>query len=362
LPNDELSSLVFVDEARTGVSQLNPKIVLHDHLDGGVRPATVVDLAQAAGVPLPTADVEELARWFTITPGMSIEAAWQRFYLVIDVLQTSQALRRVAREAVEDLAADGVVYAELRFAPLGHLAGGLSPDEVMTVVTAGLAEGERATGCAARIIVCGIREDGPSQSIAAAELAVAWKDKGVVGFDLAGNEFEFGADLHAGAFSIARAGGIGVTVHAGEMAGLDSIATALQAAAPTRIGHGLRLIDDCEVVGGRVLSLGPIATRVRDAGLMMEVRVTSNSCLGTPIADHPVRMYRDAGFVVSVNPDDRAITTTTVSREYDLWRDVHGFTSAEFRDINLQAVEAAFCDETTKAKLRALVAAGWSGS
>ena len=327
---------------------MNPKIVLHDHLDGGVRPATVIDLAQAAGVPLPTADVDDLARWFTITPGMSIEAAWQRFYLVIDVLQTSQALHRVASEAVEDLAADGVAYAELRFAPLGHLASGLSPDEVMAAVTAGLAEGELATGCVARAIVCGIREEDPSQAVAAAELAVDWKNRGVVGFDLAGNEFEFGADLHADAFSVARAGGIGITVHAGEMAGSESIATALQAAAPTRIGHGLHLIDDCEVGGGRITSLGPVATRVRDAGLMLEVCVTSNSCLGTPVADHPVRMYRDAGFVVSVNPDDRAITTTTVANEYDLWRSVHGFTSAEFRDINLQAVEAAFCAETTK--------------
>ncbi len=341
---------------------MNPKIVLHDHLDGGVRPSTVVELAAAAGVDLPTTDSEQLGRWFTIVPGMPFADAWQRFYLVIALLQTREALRRVAREAVEDLAADGVAYAELRFAPLSHLSAGLSPDEVVEAVTVGLAEGERATGCVARTIVCGIREDDPVSTVAAAQLAVAWKDRGVVGFDLAGNEFDFAADLHTDAFSIARAGGIGVTVHAGEMAGCESIAVALQAAAPSRIGHGLHLIDDCVVDGGRITSLGPIAAEVRERGLMLEVCLTSNSCLGTPVGDHPVRMYFDAGFVVSVNPDDRAITTTTVSNEYDLWSNVHGFTTAEFRDINLAAVAAAFCDEATKSKLRDLVASGWSNS
>ncbi|MCP4303444.1 MAG: adenosine deaminase [bacterium] len=338
---------------------MNPKIVLHDHLDGGVRSVTVIDLADAAGVGLPANDADELTRWFTIGPGMSIEAAWQRFYLVISVLQTEHALHRVAKEAVEDLATDGVVYAELRFAPLGHLAGGLSADQVMAAVTSGLAEGERATGCVARTIVCGIREDHPSQSVDAAELAVAWKGRGVVGFDLAGNEFEFGADSHAEAFAVARSGGLGVTVHAGEMAGPESIATALTAAHPSRIGHGLHLIDDCEVVDDRIAKLGPVASKVHDAGLMLEVCVTSNSCLGTPVVDHPVRMYRDAGFALSVNPDDRAITTTTVANEYELWRSCHGFTNSEFRDVNLQAVEAAFCDEVTKARLRGVVEAGW---
>lgn len=150
-----------------------------------------------------------------------------------------------------------------------------------------------------------------------------------------------------------------MTVHAGEMAGPASIATALTAAAPSRIGHGLHLIDDCEIVDGRIVMLGPVAARVHEAGLMLEVCVTSNSCLGTPVIDHPVRMYRDAGFVISVNPDDRAITTTSVANEYELWRNTHGFTDAEFREINLQAIEATFCNEETKRRLRDLVAAGW---
>ncbi len=339
---------------------MKPKIILHDHLDGGVRPGTVVDLAHTAGVDLPTSDPEELGHWFTIVPGMAFEEAWQRFRVAIAVLQTPEALHRVAYEAVADLAGDGVVYAELRFAPLSHLADGLSPDDVLEAVTSGLAEGERATGCVARTIVCGLRENDPAQSVAAAELAVAWKDRGVVGFDLAGNEFAFAAGTHKAAFAVARLGGIGVTVHAGEMAGPESIIDSLMAAGPTRIGHGLHLIVDCAVAHGSIVSMGPIARQVHEAGMMLEVCVTSNSCLGTPVAEHPVRMYYDAGFAVSVNPDDRAITTTTVANEYGLWRGVHGFTDAEFREVNLQAVDAAFCDEETRRKLRELVVGGWS--
>lgn len=336
-----------------------PKIVLHDHLDGGVRPQSVVALAGAAGIPLPTADPAALGNWFTITPGMSFEEAWRRFDVVIASLQTATALHRVAREAVEDLAADEVVYAELRFAPLNHVAGGLSPDEVMAAVTTGLAEGERLTGCTARTIVCGIRENSPEESAEAARLAVAWADRGVVGFDLAGNEFDFGADLHQAAFDIARSGGLGITVHAGEMAGLESIAAALDAAHPGRIGHGLHLIDDCMVVDGSIVAQGPVAAAVGASGAVLEVCVTSNSCLGTPVGDHPVRMLYDAGFPVTVNPDDRAITTTTVGREYDLWRSVHGFSSEDFRSVNLAAAGAAFCDAAIRRRLREIVSAGW---
>jgi adenosine deaminase len=290
---------------------------------------------------------------------MPFDQAWQRFHIVIELLQTAESLRRAAREAVEDLAADGVVYGELRFAPLSHLRGGLSPDDVLEAVTTGLAEGEQLTGCVARTIVCGLRENDPEESVAAAELAVAWHGRGVVGFDLAGNEFDFRADAHAAAYAIARSGGVGVTVHAGEMAGPESIAEAIAAAQPTRIGHGLHLIDDCQVEGGRIVGLGDTARAVRQAGLMLEVCVTSNSCLGTPVRSHPVRMYRDAGFRLSVNPDDRAITTTTVAREYELWREIHGFTDQEFAEINADAVSAAFCDDETKARLSRVVAAGW---
>ena len=336
-----------------------PKVVLHDHLDGGVRPQTVIELAAEVDFELPTVDPVELAGWFTITPGMEFGQAWQRFHVAIAVLQSRDALYRMAREAVEDLAADGVVYAELRFAPLNHLGGGLDPDDVLEAVVGGLAEGETTTGCVTRAIVCGLREEDPERSLAAARLAVDWLDRGVVGFDLAGNEFDFGVATHREAFEVARRGGLGITVHAGEMAGVDSIAATLEHVAPDRIGHGLSLIADCEVDGGQVTRLGPVATAIVAQDLMLEVCVTSNSCLGTPKEQHPVRLFHDAGIAVSVNPDDRAITTTTVADEYRLWQRLHGFTNEEFRAINMRALEAAFVDEATKARLRPVIAAGW---
>jgi len=341
------------------INAMRPKIVLHDHLDGGVRPATILELAAEAGLQLPREDLAELTRWFTITPGMPLAEAWQRFYVVIESLQSAASLQRVAHEAVEDLAADGVVYAEFRFAPLSHQQDGLTPDEVLEAVTAGMASGEQATGCVARTIVCGLRENDPAESAAAARLAASWRDRGVVGFDLAGNEVDYPADLHAAAFAIAREAGLGITIHAGEMAGAESIAAALAVAQPTRIGHGLRLIEDCEVVEGRITSLGGVARAIHDDGTMLEVCVTSNSCLGTPVSAHPVRMFHDAGIAVSVNPDDRAITTTTVEREYRLWREIHGFTVAELGQTNLDALDAAFCDEETKSRLRQVVRVGW---
>jgi len=325
-----------------------PKVVLHDHLDGGVRPATVVDLAAGQGVGLPVAEAE-LADWFTLRPGMPFPEAWSRFHLVISLLQDADSLRRVAREAVEDVAADGVVYLETRFGPLSHQRSGLGGDEVMAAVITGLAEGEAATGTVARLIVCGIREDGPALGLEAARLAVAWGDRGVVGYDIAGAEVGCPATDFADAYAVAGEAGLGRTVHAGEMDGIESIASAL-AVQPDRIGHGWRLVDDLD---------GPVAQEVREQGLPLEVCVTSNACLGLPVEQHPVRRLLDAGFVVTVNPDDRAITTTTTSRELGLWAEHHGFTDTELAAAQHAAVAAAFCDVPTQAAVAAKVTAGW---
>jgi len=326
-----------------------PKVVLHDHLDGGVRPGTVVELAAAQGTPLPVADAD-LADWFTLRPGMAFPEAWARFHLVISLLQDAESLQRVAREAVEDVAADGVVYLETRFGPLSHQRAGLGADEVMAAVVTGLAEGEAATGTVARLIVCGIREDGPSLGLEAARLAVAWGDRGVVGYDIAGAEVGRPAAAFAEAYAVAGEAGLGRTVHAGEMDGIDSVASALTVT-PDRIGHGWRLIDDLD---------GPVAREVRERGLPLELCVTSNACLGLPVDQHPVRRLADAGFVVTVNPDDRAITTTTTSRELVLWSEHHGFTDAELASVQDAAVAAAFCDEPTRAAVAVKVTAGWS--
>jgi len=325
-----------------------PKVVLHDHLDGGVRPATVIDLAAERGIDLPVEGEAALAAWLTLRPGMAFPEAWARFHLVISLLQDGAGLQRVAREAVEDVAADGVVYLETRFGPLSHLAGGLTADEVMAAVLAGLAEGSAATGCGARLLVCAIRENGPEEAVAAARLAVAWADRGVVGFDLAGDEVRFPADDYGDAYALAADGGLGRTVHAGEMDGPASVERAL-ALDPERIGHGWRLAEDLDGAGRP----GPVAAAVLERGLPLEVCLSSNACLGQPVGTHPVRRLVEAGFTVTVNPDDRNITTTTTSRELALWAEHHGFTDAELAACQRAALAAAFCDDDTRAAVAA---------
>ncbi len=347
----------------TGVStriELGPLVVLHDHLDGGVRPTTVLELAGAAGIATPTDDPDGLAAWMTLGPDIDLSTAWERFALTISVLQTGRALRRVAREAVEDLAADGVVHAELRFAPLEHTAGGLGPDRVLEAVLAGIADAAD-TGTTATLVVCGLREQDPSRSLEAARLAARWAGAGVVGFDLAGPEPGHPASEHAAAFEVARDAGLGLTVHAGEMDGVHQVADALASCAPDRLGHAWRLIDDCRVVDGRIVALGPVARRVRDRDLPLEVCVTSNACLGLPVGSHPVRLLSEAGFRVTLSPDDRTITTTTTSREYRLVADRLGVGREVLASMAERAAVAAFgLDGTRRRQLVRRVHEGWN--
>ena len=335
-----------------------PKIVLHDHLDGGVRPATVIDLADQVGVEVPCRDLTALMDWFTIRPDMNLEDAFGRFDLVISMMQSEAALRRVAREAVEDLHADGVIHAELRFAPLAHTADGLTGDDVIAAVTAGIGEAD-APNTTATVIVCSLRNYDPSTSSDAARLAAAWADRGVVGFDLAGPEMNSPAAAHAEAFALARDAGLGLTVHAGEMDGVGSLSEAIAALAPDRIGHGWRIIDDCEVRDGRISSLGPTAAEMRDKGTALEICLTSNACLGQPVDTHPAGLLAEAGFRVTLNPDDRSITTTSTSREHDLAARVLGFTSLDLAVTNERAAVAAFVDDDRRAELVATVREGW---
>ena len=334
-----------------------PLVVLHDHLDGGVRPATVLELCRAAGIPTPVDDAVALAEWMTIDPGMAIEEAFSRFDLVTAALQTAGALQRVAREAVEDLAADGVIHAELRFAPLLHTTGGLSPHDVLAAVAAGLDEGEASTGLDARLVVCLMRDQPETVSFEAVDAAIEFGGR-VVAIDVAGIEPGYPAELHATPIARARAAGLGITIHAGEMDGPAQIASAL-ACQPDRIGHGWRIIDDCNVTDGRITALGPTATALRDAGLPLEICLTSNACLGTPVAEHPLRLLADAGFRVGLNPDDRSITTTSARREFELARDVLQVPLTDLAAMSERAAVAAFLPDDQRAALVARVRAGW---
>ncbi len=336
-----------------------PIVVLHDHLDGGVRPATVMELAHTQGIATPTDDVDELANWFRIQPGMDIVEAFSRFDLVTGCLQTAEGLQRVAREAVEDLAADGVIHAELRFAPLLHTNGGLGTADVIRAVDRGLAEGAESAGLEASIIVCAMRDQPVERTIEAVQAAVDAADSRVVGVDLAGGEVGFPAADHAAAYAIAHDAGLGVTIHAGEMDGPHQVESAMETCAPHRIGHGWRLIDDCVVVDGRITELGPIASRVRDAAIPLEICLTSNACPAMPVEEHPLRMLRDAGFRVTLNPDDRAITTTTSRRELELAATHHGFGTDDLSLAMERAAVAAFAPDHERAALVERVRSGW---
>ncbi len=335
-----------------------PMVVLHDHLDGGVQPQTIIDLASKAGISTPCDDARALSEWLTITPGMDFREAFSRFDLVISVMQTSEALRRVAREAAVDLRNDGVVYAETRFAPLSHTAAGLSPHEVISAVNQGLADVTDESFDAA-LIACALRERSVAESVSTAEVAAAHAGDGIVAFDLAGGEVGHPASEHVRALSIAKEGGLGITVHAGEMDGAHQVADALDTCGPDRIGHGWRLIDDCEVIDGRIVALGPTATRVRDSAIPLEICLTSNACLGMPVGEHPLRMLFDAGFRVTLSPDDRSITTTSTSRENDLAAVHHGFSRTELAAVNERAALSVFGSDSLKATLSSHVTSGW---
>ena len=328
-----------------------PKVLLHDHLDGGLRPATVVDLAADLGHELPTTDPGELGTWFrTAADSGSLERYLKTFTHTAGVMQTPEGLRRVAREAVEDLADDGVVYAESRFAPELHQQRGLTLEQVVDAVLTGFDEGVRTAGERGRTIVVrglltAMRQADRWEEVAA--LAVAARDRGVVGFDIAGPEAGFPADRHAKAFEIVRGAWLPATVHAGEADGLASIAGALQMGA-TRLGHGMRIADD---VQGE--ALGTLAHWVRDRQVALEVAPTSNVHTGgaASIREHPITHLLRLGFAVTVNTDNRLQSGTSMSAELSTLVEQAGWTLADLRQVTLTAAHHAFVHEDVRTAL-----------
>lgn len=323
-----------------------PKVLLHDHLDGGLRPATIVELAEDVGHELPTTDPEELGAWFhQAASSGSLEWYLETFAHTVAVMQTPAALRRVAREAVVDLAADGVVYAEQRYAPEQHLTRGLSLQEVVDAVQEGLAEGVADAAEAGRSIRVGtlltaMRHADRGAEIAA--LALANRDRGVVGFDIAGAEAGFPPSRHAAAFRTLREASFPVTVHAGEAAGLESIAEALHVALALRLGHGVRLVED--IGPGEDPELGRLAHWVRDQQVPLEMCPSSNVQTGAApsIAEHPVTRLKDLGFAVTVNTDNRLMSGTTLTREMALLVEQAGWTLRDLQVVTLTAAWNAF--------------------
>ncbi len=331
-----------------------PKVLLHDHLDGGLRPSTVIELADEIGWTLPATDVDELQRWFT--SGADTDDLLQylaTFEHTCAVMQRADHLERVAAEAVLDLAADGCVYAEIRFAPEQHQAQGLALDEVVEAVTSGLRRGELAaaaegTAIVVNTILCAMRTGTRSLEIAQlVDRVRTWDDK-VVGFDLAGAETGFPPSLHAEALAFARRTQQNITVHASEPPDLRLISDALDHGAH-RIGHGVRLQADIEFrPDGSIDSatgLGPLARYVLDHQIHLEMAPTCHVHVGAvdSITNHPIAAMLRAGFSVGINTDNRLMSGVLPSSEFAVVAAEHDLTTSELRQLNLNAIEAAFC-------------------
>jgi adenosine deaminase len=319
--------------------------VLHDHIDGGLRVATILELADAGAYhDLPTNDPGELAAWFDQSGAGSLEHYLDAFGHTVGVLQTAEALHRAAYEWAVDLAGDAAVYAEARFGPSLHIAGGMRREDAIEAVVAGVAEGCAATGLVAGVIVTALRNADDSEQVALA--AARFAGDGVVGFDLAGPEAGFPADLHLPAVNVARRAGLGITIHAGEGDGLESIWKAVGVCGAARIGHGARIVDDVTVVDGEVSSLGRLARVIRDQRIPLELCITSNvhTGLARTAAEHPFGLLHRAGFVVTLNTDGRLMSAVTLSEEYALAHALHGLSLAELGSVTVAAIEAGFGD------------------
>jgi adenosine deaminase len=325
-----------------------PKVLLHDHLDGGVRPATVVELAERVGYRhLPSTDVAELARWFREASGSgSLERYLETFGHTVAVMQTAEGIARVAQECAEDLADDGVVYAEVRWAPEQHTDRGLSLEEVVDAALLGFRRGEAAAaerGHRIRIgaLVTAMRHAARSREIA--ELAVEYRDRGVVGFDIAGAEAGFPPTRHLDAFEYLRRENFHFTIHAGEAFGLPSIWEAIQWCGTDRLGHGVRIVDDIQVTGNGP-TLGRLAQYVRDRRIPLEMCPSSNVQTGAAasIRDHPIGLLRRLYFRVTVNTDNRLMSDTSMSREFALLAEAFGYGWADLQWFTVNAMKSAF--------------------
>jgi adenosine deaminase len=325
-----------------------PKVLLHEHLDGGLRPETILELAHEMHYDaLPTNDPDELRRWFVAdTPGGDLVRYLEGFAYTTAVMQTRDQLERVAAESAVDLARDGVVYAEVRFAPELHLDGGLTLHEVVRAVLDGFALGTKEAAneghhILVRTILSAMRQANLSETIA--ELAVSFRDEGVCGFDIAGPEDGFPPTKHLRAFHLIQREDFHLTIHAGEAFGLPSIWEAVQFCNAERLGHGVRIVDDITEVDGRH-QLGRLANYVRDRRIPLEVCPTSNVHTGaaTSIETHPIDLLKRLRFRVTLNTDNRLMSGVTLSGEFERCASVFGWTLEDMEWLTLNAAKSTF--------------------
>ena len=328
------------------VLQRLPKVLLHEHLDGALRPQTIIELAKSNDYDqLPTQNPEELARWFHqgATQG-SLPKYLEGFAHTIAVMQTEEALERVAYEQAEDLSRDGVVYFETRFAPLFHTRKGLTHQQVVSAVLKGLQRGRKDFGISSGLIICAMRNMTMDVSLEMAELAVDFRQRGVVGFDLAGEEGGYPPKKHVDAFHYIQRQNFNITVHAGEGFGKESIWQAIQYCGAHRIGHGTRLVDDIAVTDGKVVKLGDLAQYVLDKRIPLEICLLSNVHVGAArsLAEHPFKLFYQEKFRVTLNTDNRLMSNTSMTKEFEAARDTFGLTMDDFEKITINAMKSAF--------------------
>ncbi len=322
-----------------------PKVLLHDHLDGGLRPETIIDIAREIGYKkLPTEDPKELAEWFHrgANKGNLVEYL-QGFEHTVAVMQTKEALERVAYEMMEDMKNDGVVYVETRFAPVLHLQEGLHLDDVITSVLKGLERGKKDFGVGYGLILCAMRN--MTDSLEIAELAVNYRTRGVVGFDLAGEEGGYPPKKHIEAFQFIQRENFNITIHAGEAFGKESIWQAIQWCGAHRIGHATRLTEDMVMDENReITALGDLAQYVLDKRLPLEICLLSNVHTGAvdKLENHPFYPMFKSKFRVFLNTDDRLMSDTTLTKEYLTASKMWKLTLDDIEKLNINAMKSAF--------------------
>ena len=328
-------------------------MLLHDHLDGGLRPSTVIELAEQYGYDgLPTTDVDELGEWFNKGAKRNDLVLYlETFAHTGAVMQHRDAIERVAYECAQDLAADNVVYAEVRFAPELHLEQGLTLDEVVEAVLAGFERGSAGTDLTIYALLDAMRQAARSSEIA--ELAVRHRDNGVVGFDIAGPEAGFPPTRHLDAFHLINRENFHSTIHAGEAFGLPSIWEAVQFCGAERLGHGVRLVDDIEIDADGNATLGRLASYIRDRRICLEVCPTSNVNTGVAatIAEHPIGMLRRLQFRVTVNTDNRLMSATTMTNEMVELNKAFGWGLDDMQWLTVNAMKSAFAPFPERLKL-----------
>lgn len=325
-----------------------PKVLLHEHLDGGLRPETIIELAREANYQgLPTSDPEELRRWFIVdAPGSDLVRYLEGFAHTTVLMQTREQLERVAAESAIDLARDGVVYAEVRFAPEQHLNAGLTLHEVVRAALDGFALGTKEAAneghrIVVRVILSAMRQATLSETIA--QLAIDFREEGVCGFDIAGPEDGFPPTKHLRAFHLIQREDFHLTIHAGEAFGLPSIWEAVQFCNAERLGHGVRIVDDITEVDGQY-RLGRLANYVRDRRIPLEVCPTSNVHTGAAasIAQHPIDLLKRLRFRVTLNTDNRLMSGITLSGEFKTCADTFGWTLEDMEWLTLNAAKSSF--------------------